>query len=191
MRWIVIALLFAAEWTHAADLTIFEVRKPIALSDKEVTQKDYYINAGSESGLQKGMIITVVRKIPLYDSYRSRSAGDLTVPVAKVKIIQVQEGLSVARFASEISRNEIPTLEENFVMIGDQLDLATATHEKKSADNEDADPAEPEKAKPVSQVPAVLPPPTAQVTSQKIEALSTVPKEKGPGIGPSEGPAIR
>src|SRR4051812_27393309 len=107
-------IVLAATVANAADITIFDVRKPIPLSDKEITPKDFYINAGAEAGLQKNMIITAFRKTPLYDSFQSRSAGDLKVPVAKVRIIYVQQGISVARFHSEISRNDIPVLEENF-----------------------------------------------------------------------------
>lgn len=180
------------------ELTVFEVRKPIALSDKETVQKDYYINAGSESGLQKGMIITVIRKVPLYDSYQNRSAGDLSVPVAKVRIIQVQQGNSVARFVSEIARNEVPVLEENFIMVGDKLDLSTATHEKKTAQaDEDSDskaaaPGEPEKRAPsAGDVPTLPPPPTAQVTSKKMDDIPASPKDPGLGLTPTEGPTIR
>lgn len=85
MRMILFAAIFLSVFATAGELTIFDVRKPIALSDKEAPVKDYYINAGAEAGLQKGMIITVMRKVPLYDNYQSRSAGDLTVPVAKSK----------------------------------------------------------------------------------------------------------
>ena len=143
------------------------------------------------------MIITVVRKVPLYDTYQSRSAGDLTVPVAKVKIIQVQQGNSaVARFFAEIGRNDVPVLEEQFILVGDKLDLSSATHEKKSASNDGSDEGEseskaaPESKKaqpPVTLVPA-LPPPAAQVTSKKVD---DPPKEPGLSLAPTEGPTIR
>lgn len=142
-------------FAQAADLTIFDARKPIAMSDKDKPAKDFYINGGNESGLRSGTILTVVRRIPLYDSYQNRSSGDLTVPVAKVIIIHVQPGLSVARFYSEISRLENPILEEPFIMIGDRLDLSTATKEKKDAESA----PEPKKE----------PPATAQVTSELLE----------------------
>lgn len=191
MRSLIISLFFAIP-VAAAELTIFDVRKPIALSDKEITQKDFYINAGAEAGLQKGMIVTVIRKVPLYDTYQSRSAGDLTVPVAKVKIIQVQQGNSVARFASEINRADVPTLEENFILVGDRLDLSTATHEKKSADaseSEEKATAATEKRTPAP-APLVpeLPPPPAQITSKRIDEPANVPKD--PAL-PTQGPTIQ
>jgi hypothetical protein len=202
MRLLVIMMIsLLGTVANSADLTIFDVRKPIAMSDKEHPQKDFYINGGTESGLQTGTVVTVVRRLPLYDSYQSRSAGDLTIPVAKVLIIHVQPGLSVARFHSEIGRNDVPILEENFILIGDRLDLSTATRDKKGAANEGDGiaespktasaapaPAEPEK------VVAPEPPPTptqVQITSQKIEPEKQSPKENSPGTASSEGPAIQ
>lgn len=217
MRYLLLLPLYFSQITFAGELTIFDVRKPVAMSDKEVVQKDFYIDSGSEAGLQKGMIVTVVRKVPLYDTYQSRSAGDLKVEVAKVKIIQVQQGLSVARFAANIPRADIPILEEDYIMIGDRLDMSTATKDKRSASNDEGSGGESGTA-PASVAPAIpapaapTPPPApaaaapaqpekkpepvskveptpapAQITSQKIEALAP----KDPGITPTEGPAIQ
>jgi hypothetical protein len=137
MRYILLLPFFFINVTYAGELTVFDVRKPITLSDKEVVQKDFYIDSGSEAGLQKGMIVTVVRKVPLYDTYQSRSAGDLKVEVAKVRIIHVQQGLSVARFVASVPRADIPILEDDFIMIGDRLDMSTATRDKRSAMNDE------------------------------------------------------
>jgi hypothetical protein len=213
MRALALVLVTFLSQKALADLTVFDVRKPIAMSDKDNPQKDYYINAGSESGVQAGMIITVVRKVPLYDSYQSRSAGDLTVPVAKVRIIHTQQGLSVARFYADISRNEIPVLEENFILVGDKLDLATATRDKKSASNDGDAPAPAAAPAPAPAAPALAPPPPAaaapapatppaaapveqkpvpaQVTSLKIDVSPANPKENSPGVQATQGPTIQ
>jgi hypothetical protein len=178
MRHILLIPFFFIEVSIAGELTIFDVRKPIPLSDKEVVQKDYYIDSGSEAGLQKGQIVTVVRKVPLYDTYQSRSAGDLKVEVAKVRIISAQQGLAVARFAADIPRADIPILEDNFIMVGDHLDMSTATRDKKSASNDEA-PAPAAEPAPAPVAPVVapaaapsvapVPPAPAQVTSEKVE----------------------
>jgi hypothetical protein len=196
MRALLLFLSFFADVTIAGELTVFDVRKPVTLSDKEVAQKDFYIDSGSEAGLQTGMIVTVVRKVPLYDTYQSRSAGDLKVDVAKVRIIHVQQGLSVARFAADVPRADIPILEDNFIMIGDHLDMTTATRDKKTASNGEETPAAPLPAAPVPTTPPPAPaavttpepaPAPAQVTSQKVEIASP----KDPGITPVEGPAVQ
>ena len=120
-----------------AELTIFDVRKSLPMSDDDKIYRDFYVNGGSEAGLSTGMVITVQRRLPLYDSYQNRSAGDLDLKVAKVKIIHVQRGLAVARLHSEFTRENAPLLEDNFILVGDQLDLATATSDKgKKAEGE-------------------------------------------------------
>jgi len=114
----------------AAELTIFDVRKNLPMSDTDKVFRDFYVNGGLEAGVMRGMIITVQRRMPLYDNYQNRSAGDLDLKVAKIKIIHVQKGLSVARLHSEFDRGTSPLLEDNFIMVGDRLDLATAVPDK-------------------------------------------------------------
>jgi hypothetical protein len=140
MKSILMTLLLIAGAAHADDLTIFDVRKNLPMSDTEKVYRDFYINGGSEAGLSAGTIITVERRMPLYDNYQNRSAGDLNLKVAKIKIIHVQKGISVARLFSEFTRDNAPLLEDNFIMVGDRLDMNSATSEKdsKKAENESA-----------------------------------------------------
>lgn len=130
MKALLVLMVLTSSWAANAELTIFDVRKNLAMSDTDKVYRDFYINGGSESGLSVGMIITVQRRHPLYDSYQNRSAGDLQLKVAKIKIIHVQKGLAVARLYSEFTRENAPILEDNFIMTGDQLDLGSATTEK-------------------------------------------------------------
>lgn len=127
-----ILLLFGMSCSaFAQEISIFDVRNTLALSDEEPTYKDYYLNAGSERGLREGMIITVIRKLALYDSYQNKSPGELEVQVGKVKLIHVQKGLAVARDYADISRVSHPLLDYDFVMVGDSLDLDSMTTESK------------------------------------------------------------
>ncbi len=131
--------------TFAQEISIFDVRNTLALSDNEPLYKDYYLNAGSVRGLRVGMIITVVRKVSLYDSYQNKSAGEMNLEVGKIKVIHVQKDLAVARDHSTISRVANPILDYDFVMLGDALDLDTMVMEgkNKSASNEEAPTSEP------------------------------------------------
>ena len=130
MKVVLALMLMTALPARAEEITIFDVRKTLAMSDSEKVFRDFYINAGSEAGLSLGMIITVERRMPLYDNYQNRSAGDLQLKVAKIKIIHVQKGISVARLYSEFTRDNAPLLEDNFIMVGDRLDMNSATSDK-------------------------------------------------------------
>jgi hypothetical protein len=178
-------LLFLIPVYARADLTIFDVRKNIAMSDSDPVYRDFIINGGSEAGLSVGMVLTVQRRLPLYDSYLNRSAGDLQLKVAKIKIIYVQKALAVARLHSEFTREAAPLLEDNFVMVGDHIDLATATTDKKAeaapAPSEPAAPAEAPKPVPTAAAPGA-PKAVAQIVVNTVDLSSQTSKSSQPPL---------
>ncbi len=130
-----VVLSIATQKVQAKEVAIFDSRKSIALSKHEKTYKDFYVNAGVESGLRRGVLITVVRSASLYDAYQNKTPGDLTVPVGQIKIIHSQKGLSVGRLHKLFSRSSLPVLEYEYIMVGDCLDLSTITRIKKKVKN--------------------------------------------------------
>ncbi len=121
-----VAISFPHPPCQAEEVTVFDMRNSLALKDSDPVYKDFYLNGGTEQGLRKDMIITVVRRQTLYDSYQNRSPGDLMVKVGLIKIIHVQRGLSVARDFASVARVDHPLLENDFVMVGDLIDLKSA-----------------------------------------------------------------
>lgn len=169
---IVAAFLIAPQ--AFAELTIFDVRKNLPLSDTEKVYRDFYINGGTESGVAVNMVITVQRRLPLYDTYQNRSAGDLDLKVAKIKVIHVQKGLSVARMHTEFSRENAPLLEDNFIMVGDRLDLATAVQDKPDKKAGEAENKVPDTAA-APQEPSTAFIPRGQIIVNSVEISSTSP----------------
>jgi hypothetical protein len=112
--------------TYAKDVTVFDVRRPLAMENDEVQPKDFYINAGSTDGLKVGMIVTVYRRQTLYDPYQNKSPGDLIVAVGQLKIIHAQDEISVARVEKINDSQKAPTVEFSAVMVGDRVDLSSA-----------------------------------------------------------------
>lgn len=133
---LVLSSLIAPHFSFADDPTIFDVRKNLVMADDDPVFRDFYINGGTEAGLQRGMIVNVLRRVTLYDNIQNRSPGELNAVVGQVKIIHVQKGLAVGRAHGESNRENQPLLEDDFVMIGDKIDVKSATMEgKKSARN--------------------------------------------------------
>jgi hypothetical protein len=172
-----LSFLLFARTGFADDITIFDVRNTQPLSDKEPIYKDYYLNAGSEKGLRAGMVITVIRKMALYDSYQNKSPGELQVQVGKIKLIYVQKNISVARDFAAISRAASPLLDNDFVMVGDGLDLDSMTMDKgtKSAEAEPAAGPAPTEA---AETPATAAAPNAPAPAE--EAAKSVEKAPEP-----------
>lgn len=115
---------------HAEEPTIFDLKKAVALSDSETVYRDYYINGGTEAGVRAGMVIPVVRKVTLYDTFQNRSPGDMLVPVARIKIIYSQKGIAVGRFHSDFDWGSQPRLDDHYIMVGDRLDVQNAKVER-------------------------------------------------------------
>ena len=130
IQWIIIAILlmFAPEGL-SQDLTIFDSRRPVSLTSKQTTYRDFYINGGIEHGVKRGMILTVTRRLTLYDTYRANSPKEIMVEVGRVKIIHAQKGLSVARHYGTFSRSNKAVLENDFIMVGDKVDMSSALME--------------------------------------------------------------
>lgn len=122
---IYIFTFFIGLWANAQspEMMVIDVRKNIPLSDTDPVYKDFYINAGSESGLKRNQVVTVYRKLSVRDSTGSQTFGELTIPVGRLKLISVQNRLAVAREFNLISREDEPMLEQIGLMVGDRLDL--------------------------------------------------------------------
>jgi hypothetical protein len=159
---------------YAKDISVFDIRRPLSMENGQELPKDYYINGGSETGLKVGMLVTITRRLTLYDPFQNKSPGDLLVPVGRLRIIQVQEGLSVARLEDMMERVQLPNLDIDAVTIGDRLDLTTAKMApKKTAENETPAPMVPQVE--VLAVPAV----------QSTESSSHSPNISLPTQGPT------
>lgn len=160
---IVVILLFFGFRTLAKDVYIFDARRPLSLVPGETKPKDFYINAGSESGLKSNVVVTVSRRQSLYDPYQNKSAGDILVPVAEIRILFSQNGLSVARLEKVFDRGGLPGLDFDGVMIGDRLDLDTARSSKSAGVS-------------LPSVPVYGPQPSPETITESAEFSSVAPQ---------------
>lgn len=108
---------------------IFDVRRSLPLDPDEPVFHDFYINAGPEAGFRKGVYVSVVRQIPVHDPVQNKQQATLNVTVGRLQIIHVERGIAVGRLHSELGDDERPTLEFEAVMVGDRVDLSSATSE--------------------------------------------------------------
>ncbi len=105
------------------EAVVIEVRKKVKLHDMERVYADYFIKGGTKLGLSEGVIISVLRRLPVHDPFDHSSVGDFKVKVADIEIIQVDADKSIGRLV-EIDRREArPMLADDAIMIGDRLDL--------------------------------------------------------------------
>ena len=132
LGFLVLAALFSFE-AFAADINVVEVHRNIPLSDEAPVYKDFYLNAGTDSGLKKNLVITAIRKLTIKDATGTQSYGDMEVPVGQLKIIAVNGRVAIAREYKLTSRDNEPMLEQTGIMIGDRLQLDGSFIDNKKA----------------------------------------------------------
>lgn len=108
---------------EAASLEIIEAKRNIPLSDTDPVYKDFYISGGKSSGLKKNSLVKVMRKLTIKDS-SLKPIGDVITPVAYIKIIHVDDKISIGREEKFIPRNDEAMLEQIGIMIGDTIEVS-------------------------------------------------------------------
>lgn len=121
MKWIfIVALLGMQSLAKADEISIFEVRRNIPLSDTDPVYKDFYIKGGEK--LKKNQVYTVTRKVTMRDASGSQVMGEVQAPVGQLKVIAVYGKIAVAREVKLFSREELPMVDYPWFMIGDSLE---------------------------------------------------------------------
>lgn len=196
---IALATVFVSFATYGKEIAVFEIRRPLSFENGQDLPKDFYINAGIEVGLKVGMSVAVNRRQTLYDPFQNKSPGDLIIPVGRLRVIHVQDNISVARLEEVTGREALPTLDFDAIMVGDRLDMSTAKMSSgKRAEGSKSNEGEATSASvglptpnaaALEAVPSTTPAP-APVTS----APAIIPQENTPPVAsfalPTDGPTL-
>lgn len=167
-----ILLLSSLQGAFAKDVTVFDVRRALAMENGDQPHKDYFFNAGSSEGLKKGMLVTVTRRQALYDQYLNKSPGDLVVAVGVLRIIHIQADMSVARLESLQNRDNSPGVEFEAIMVGDKVEISSARMApQKTASLDNTTPS----SSPTVEQPQ-LPSDNAKSTTSAVEQFLIAPK---------------
>ena len=90
----------------------------------EVPRKDFYINIGTNQGIKVGSNVEVLRKMPTFDLISKRLEKDMLFPIAKLKVIHVEQSGAIARLDKMLPEESTPMITPNAVMVGDSVRLA-------------------------------------------------------------------
>ena len=120
---VAITTLFA-HTAQAGEFAVISVVRTLPMKKDEITVKDYYINAGSNNGLKQGAFIDARRKMPVYDNLAAKVVADTQVPVARLKLIYVDKGVSIARLVEIYDRKTTPIGGYDDVLVGDLIKVS-------------------------------------------------------------------
>src|SRR4051794_19823627 len=101
----------APKTSLAADFVVYSVYKGLDLGNPgEDPQKDYYINMGSAHGLRAGSHLDVLRRIATYDLLNEKLYKDVTFPIARIKVIHVENNAAICRVEKMIPPDKTPAV---------------------------------------------------------------------------------
>lgn len=99
------AAVLEAPQTLAADYVVYSVFKPVDLGNSGTPpQKDFYVNMGSSQGLHEGVELDVLRRISTYDLINEKLYKDMTFPIARLKVIHVENNAAICRLEEDTDR---------------------------------------------------------------------------------------
>lgn len=121
----IMAAALAAERTaSAAEFFVTAVVRDFPMKAGDTIFKDYYINAGSNNGLKRGIFIEAVRKLSAFDNINSKVMGDTPVKIARLQIIHIDKSVAIARLVQFYDKAKTPLAGHDAVMIGDVIEVA-------------------------------------------------------------------
>jgi hypothetical protein len=127
MRWLrtilsvtIAAAALEAPHSLAADFVVYSVFKPVDLGNPgDSPQKDFYVNMGSLQGLHEGTSLDVLRRISTYDLLNEKLYQDVTFPIARLKVIHVENNAAICRLDKVLTADKTPETSIRAVMVGD------------------------------------------------------------------------
>jgi hypothetical protein len=107
-----------------AQIQIIQVKRNIPLSDEEPVYKDYYIAGGAKEGLRLSLVVPVTRWVNLRESNQAQDQSlKILEPVGWLRIIFIQDHLSVARLYEGANYMSSPVLDQPGILMGDIVSL--------------------------------------------------------------------
>jgi hypothetical protein len=114
----------------SADFVVYSVYKAIDLGNPgETPQKDYYVNMGTANGLHNGATLEVIRKVATYDLLSEKLYKDISFPIARLKVIHVEQSAAVARMEQILPADKTPAVANRAVMVGDVVQITNSKSE--------------------------------------------------------------
>ena len=106
--------------------TVIQVARRLRMSYSEpMPPKDYFIDLGERDGLKVGDTIEAFRYVPVPSRMASGDWHVMRVTLGELKVKQVGESTSVARFEKERELNSLPAMDYQSLMLGDQVIVKT------------------------------------------------------------------
>lgn len=123
---ILLLLLSISSFAQARDHLIYSIEEELPMGfENETLKKNYYINMGSNQGVDKGTLLNVYRVISKLNPYNNQRRINHKIKVGKVKILHSSSESSIGILKELYNdKDESPLFDLEDFMIGDHVDVS-------------------------------------------------------------------
>lgn len=117
-------LLVSSLSVMARDHLIFSVAEDIPMGWKdEILRRNYYVDMGSNHGIQKGSTLTVFRTISKRNPYDNKKRVSYRIPIGTLEVIHAEDNSAIGNIKKLYNTVKDPLFEINNFMIGDNVEV--------------------------------------------------------------------
>lgn len=120
-----LALLLSAFSSFARNHVIYTVDEDLPMGfENEVLRRNYYINMGSNQGLDKGATLNVYRVISKLNPYDNQQRVNYKVKIGELEVLHTEDESAITIMKSFEDGQKAPLFEISGFMIGDSVGVA-------------------------------------------------------------------
>ena len=118
-------LLFSLN-SIARDHLIYSVSEEIPMGyENEITKKNFYLNIGSNQGVEEGTVLDVFRVISKSNPYENLKRINYKIKIGEIKVLHSDDEAAIGILTSLNDSNETPLIHLKGFMIGDHVSVNT------------------------------------------------------------------
>jgi hypothetical protein len=123
LRAIAIGLfLFTAGVGLARDYIIYSIAQDIPMGiENEVVKKNYYMNMGTQQGVDRGAKLDVFRTVSVLDPYETKKRYNYRVKIGEIKVLHAESEVSIGVLSKIETGEDVPFFDIPNFMIGDEI----------------------------------------------------------------------
>ena len=121
-----VCFIFTASMSFARDYIIYSIVQELPMGEEnELLKKNFYVNMGSQQGIESGTTLDVYRVISRANPFETKQKYNHKVKIGELEILHSEEHSSIANLKNYNDDSRAPLFETEALIIGDHVSVQT------------------------------------------------------------------
>ncbi|MBT3583864.1 MAG: hypothetical protein HN509_03075 [Halobacteriovoraceae bacterium] len=117
-----LAMLLTSQSTFSENYVVYSIVQELPMGEEnETVKKNFYVNVGSQQGVEKGTTLNVFRVVSRLDPYKTKQRFNYRVKIGELSVLHSEDNSAIARVSSFLEGENVPLFEIKNIMIGDRV----------------------------------------------------------------------